>query len=172
MPLAASPEGSPCQRGNGQARLTASSAIQVKLPLPHRHFLSRERQLLLNNLREQWLHVRVEVAALVNVHRGPPNLVSGSKGDICWSDGVIRHHLEKRRVRNVPGRPTESMYFGGRRGNARTRSSAANEATRKQLRNPVARTAAATDVPIPVFLWGQRGSNPRPADYESAALTD
>ncbi len=22
------------------------------------------------------------------------------------------------------------------------------------------------------FWWGQRGSNPRPADYESAALTD
>ena len=26
--------------------------------------------------------------------------------------------------------------------------------------------------PVLKFLWGQRGSNPRPADYESAALTD
>lgn len=26
--------------------------------------------------------------------------------------------------------------------------------------------------PFRAILWGQRGSNPRPADYESAALTD
>ena len=87
----------PAPAGIGQARLTASSAIQVRLSLPHRHFLLQERQLLLNNLREQWFHVRVEVAAFATANRGAPNLASCFEGGICWSDGVIRHHLENAR---------------------------------------------------------------------------
>ena len=36
----------------------------------------------------------VDVAALVNMNRCAPNLASYFEGDICWSDGVIRHHTE------------------------------------------------------------------------------
>ncbi len=37
------------------------------------------------------------MAALVNVNRDAANLACCFEGDICWSDGVIRHHLENAR---------------------------------------------------------------------------